>query len=132
MSERDAERGELRRALQVLARVQHRVTRALVEELIEQEHDLPEAGAFDFTFQQIEDRFATRLVHLERMLALVGAQARGTGGWHAEVIRASPEDLAGKLQEWLDRIPAPLLKDVKLQALPDGEILALIIHAARK
>jgi hypothetical protein len=84
-----------RRALQTLQKVYEDLARRAVETVIENEEGL-EQSPYSFAYQEIEDRFAPRLVNLGHMIGSLQHAGRQQRQPHTEF---RVERVAGKLEE---------------------------------
>ena len=84
-----------RRALQTLQKVYEDLARRAVETVIENEEGL-EQSPYSFAYQEIEDRFAPRLVNLGHMIGSLQHAGRQQRQPHTEF---RVERVEGKLEE---------------------------------
>src|ERR1051325_6896447 len=97
---------ERRRALNTLQKVYEDLARRAVETVIENEEGL-EQSPYSFAYQEIEDRFAPRLINLGHMIGALQHAGRPQRQPHTEF---RVERVTGKLDE-LDRAINEKLKE---------------------
>lgn len=101
-----------RRALLTLQKVYEDLARRAVETVIENEEGL-EQSPYSFAYQEIEDRFAPRLVNLGHMIGSLQHAGRQQRPPHTEF---RVERVAGKLEE-LDTLINEKLREVPTDSL---------------
>lgn len=101
-----------RRALLTLQKVYEDLARRAVETVIENEEGL-EQSPYSFAYQEIEDRFAPRLVNLGHMIGSLQHAGRQQRQPHTEF---RVERVAGKLED-LDSLINEKLREVPTDSL---------------
>lgn len=101
-----------RRALQTLQKVYEDLARRAVDTVIENEEGL-EQSPYSFAYQEIEDRFAPRLVNLGHMIGSLQHAGRQQRQPHTEY---RVERVEGKLDE-LDALINAKLRDAPADAV---------------
>ena len=101
-----------RRALQTLQKIYEDLARRAVETVIENEEGL-EQSPYSFAYQEIEDRFAPRLVNLGHMIGSLQHAGRQQRQPHTEF---RVERIAGKLEE-MDTLINAKLREARNDAL---------------
>jgi hypothetical protein len=111
-----------RRALQTLQKVYEDLARRAVETVIENEEGL-EQSPYSFAYQEIEDRFAPRLVNLGHMIGSLQHAGRQQRQPHTEfrverVAAGKLDDLDGVINAKLREVPNDALHQVNV--VPDA------------
>jgi hypothetical protein len=105
-----------RRALGTLQKVYEDLARRAVENVLENEEGL-RSSPYSFAYQEIEDRFAPRLINLGHLIgALQHLSGRRVQNVEYQVQRVEGplEELDGRINEALRRAPGTTLHDVAL------------------
>ncbi len=106
-----------RRALVTLQKVYEDLARRAVETVIENEEGL-EQSPYSFAYQEIEDRFAPRLVNLGHMIGALqhaGRQQRQPHtAFRIERVAGKIEDIDGLINEKLRETPNDALHQVNV------------------
>lgn len=118
-----------RRALATLQRVYEDLARRAVETVIENEDGL-RAGPYSFAYQELEDRFAPRLMNLGHMIGALQHLQRGRPAqteYHVERIEAELEEMDQRINERLRKTPAETLHQVQIAQGDDGKWHAFLV-----
>lgn len=106
-----------RRALLTLQKVYEDLARRAVETVIENEEGL-EQSPYSFAYQEIEDRFAPRLVNLGHMIGSLQHAGRPQRQPHTEFrverVTGKLEDLDTLINDKLREVPADALHQVNV------------------
>ncbi len=114
-----------RRALVTLQKVYEDLARRAVDTVIENEEGL-EHSPYSFAYQEIEDRFAPRLVNLGHMIGALQHAGRQQRQPHTEFrverVKGSLDDLDGLINEKLRAAPNDALHQVNVVHDPTAGI----------
>ncbi len=110
---------ERRRALVTLQKVYEDLARRAVETVLENEEGLQQSP-YSFAYQEIEDRFAPRLINLGH---LIGALQHAGRGRPQQQIQFRVERVAGKIED-LDGLINAKLREAPNDALHQVDVVA--------
>ncbi len=121
---------EMQQALTVLQEVYGGMLERLTESVRQNEDGL-RGSPYSFAYQEVEDRFAPRVVSLSHLIgALQSACARPTvDEYRVETVISTADDLSREVNEKLKALRGARLKDVSLQKLDDGRFLVMLTLA---
>jgi hypothetical protein len=105
-----------RRALATLQRVYEDLARRAIENVNENEEGL-RSSPYSFAYQEIEDRFAPRLINLGHLIGALqhlARQKQTQTEWSVERVQAPLEELDGKINEALRKKQGFTLHQVSL------------------
>ncbi len=120
---------ERRRALATLHKVYEDLARRAVDTVLENEEGL-RAGPYSFAYQELEDRFAPRLINLGHMIGAIQnlqRQRPPQTEYHVERIQGSLEELETKVNERLKKAAGETLHQVELAQGDDGAWHAYLV-----
>ena len=111
-----------RRALATLQKVYEDLARRAVDTVLENEEGL-RAGPYSFAYQELEDRFAPRLINLGHMIGALQHLQRGRPPqteFRVERVEGPLEELDTRINERLRKLGGETLHQVQLAQGDDG------------
>jgi hypothetical protein len=117
------EERERRRALGTLQRVYEDLAQRAVDTVIENQEGL-EQSPYSFAYQEIEDRFAPRLMNLGNLIGALqhlGRRRETPPRYRVERLEGELDDLDEVINEYLARHPADALHDLNFVRAEDEE-----------
>ncbi|MCZ6692194.1 MAG: hypothetical protein O7H41_21635 [Planctomycetota bacterium] len=121
------------KALEILGKIQESMVAELLEDLVENEDDYAGALGFDnsynFSLQDLEDKYAMKLWNIQRFINEVYKldAASDAPDHRVDIIFANREDLGKAINKRLEQLKPISLIDVKIQK-EDEAYMAMIVY----
>ena len=122
------------KALEILGKIQESMVKELIEDLVENE-DTYAVGqgfenSFNFSLQDLEDKYAMKLWNIQRFINEVYKLNSGaeTPDHRVDIIFAEKQNLGKAINRRLEQLKPISLIDVKIQR-EEGSYMAMIVYS---
>lgn len=121
---------DMQKALSILQDVYGVLVERLTDSVLQEEEQLRDSQ-YSFAYQEVEDRYAPRIINLSHLInALQNAAGRPTTEeFRAETVISDAENLAEELNKRMRALRGSTVKSMNFAKLDDGKFLVLLVTA---